>query len=77
MRWFTMDAPAGWPHAIGRSMTIAVVGFVVLQAKEYFDAGMLDTPATAVDAALIAGGVFILNAVLIGGKAGNRTVSSR
>jgi hypothetical protein len=40
-----------------------VVAFVVLQAKEYYDAGAFDTPATAVDAGLIAGGIFLLNAV--------------
>jgi hypothetical protein len=42
----------------------AVVAFVVLQAKELFDAGRLDTPATAVDAGLIAAGVFLLNAII-------------
>jgi hypothetical protein len=43
---------------------VAVVGFVVLQAKEYFDAGTFDTPATAVDALLIAGATFLVDAVL-------------
>jgi len=40
-----------------------VVAFVVLQLKEYFDAGRFDTPATAVDATLVAVGVFLLSAV--------------
>jgi hypothetical protein len=47
-----------------RAVTVAVVGFVVLQAKEWFDAGSFDTPATAVDALLIAGATFLVDAVL-------------
>ena len=59
-----IDVPAGWPHVLSRTATTAVVAFVVLQVKEWFDAGAFDTPATAVDAALIAAGVFLFNAVL-------------
>lgn len=59
-----IDAPAGWGQVVFRAATTAVIAFVVLQAKELFDAGRLDTPATAVDAALIAGGVLLVNAAL-------------
>ena len=54
----------GWMDLLITSVKVAVVGFVVLQTKEWFDAGMLDTPATAMDAGLIAAGVFVLNAVI-------------
>jgi len=54
----------GWIEVFTNTGLTAIVAFVVLQAKELFDAGRLDTPATAVDAGLIAGGVFILNAIL-------------
>jgi hypothetical protein len=37
---------------------------VVLQAKEYFDAGRFDTAGTGADALLIGGGVLLVNAVL-------------
>ena len=57
------DVPSGWGAVATRAATTAVVAFVVLQAKEMFDAGRFDTPATAVDAVLIAAGVFLLNAV--------------
>jgi hypothetical protein len=57
-------APSGWGTLLMRALKIAVVGFVVLQAKEYVDAGMFDTPATAVDAVLIAAGVLIVDAIL-------------
>ena len=57
------DVPAGWGAVATRSATTGVVAFVVLQAKEMFDAGRFDTPATAVDAVLIAAGVFLLNAI--------------
>ena len=64
MKWFSIDVPAGWSAAFVRSINAAVVAFVVLQAKEWFDAGRFDTPATAVDAILVAGGIFALSAVL-------------
>jgi hypothetical protein len=55
---------AGWAPLLSRAAKVAVVGFIVLQAKEYFDAGTFDTPATAVDALLIAGATFLVDAVL-------------
>jgi hypothetical protein len=58
------DVPNGWGDLLFRAVTTAVVAFVVLQAKEYVDAGMFDTPATAVDAGLIAAGILVLNAIL-------------
>ena len=63
-KWFRIDAPAGWAGVLVRTVNAAVVAFVVLQAKEWFDAGRFDTPATAVDAALIAGGIFVVGAIL-------------
>jgi hypothetical protein len=57
------DVPAGWGAVGTRAATTAVVAFVVLQAKEMFDAGRFDTTATAVDAALVAAGVFLWNAI--------------
>ncbi|MDZ7309809.1 MAG: hypothetical protein ONB45_00865 [candidate division KSB1 bacterium] len=59
-----LDVPNGWVDLLIRTVITAVVAFVVLQAKEFVDAGMFDTPATAVDAALIAGGIFVVNAIL-------------
>jgi hypothetical protein len=58
------DASTGWMGLLITSVKVAVVGFVVLQAKEWFDAGIFDTPATAMDAGLIAAGFFVLNAVV-------------
>ncbi len=63
MKWLNMDIPAGWPELVVRTVKVAVVAFIVLQVKEWFDAGMFDTEATAVDSVLIAGGTFVLNAV--------------
>lgn len=62
--WLGLDTPAEWTPLFLRAGKIAVVGFVVLQAKEWFDAGAFDTPATAVDAVLIAGGTLLLEAIL-------------
>lgn len=58
------DVSKGWMGLLTTSAKVAVVGFVVLQAKEYVDAGTFDTPATALDAGLIAAGVFVLNAII-------------
>ena len=61
--WFSIDAPAGWADVFIRTLKAAVVAFVVLQLKEWFDVGAFDTPATALDAALIAAVTFALNAI--------------
>ena len=60
--WFAIDAPAGWMGALSRSINIAVVAFIVLQAKEYYDAHAFDTAANSVDSLLVATGNFILSA---------------
>jgi hypothetical protein len=57
-------ASSGWRDLLMGAVKVAVVGFVVLQAKELVDAGMLDTRATAVDAALVAAGVLVLDTIL-------------
>jgi hypothetical protein len=62
-QWLNADAPATWAGVGARVVTTGVVAFIVLQLKEYFDARMFDTPATAVDATLVAAGVFLLSAV--------------
>lgn len=54
----------GWTDLLITSVIVAVVGFVVLQTKEWFDAGTFDTPATATDAGLIAAGVFVVNVII-------------
>ena len=64
MNWLSIDVPAGWADLFVRTVKVAVVAFVVLQSKEWFDAGTFDTPATALDAALVAGGTFVVNAVI-------------
>lgn len=64
MKWFSVDAPTGWTGVTVRAVNVAVVAFVVLQAKEFYDAGMFDTPATVVDGVLIGAGTFLLYAIL-------------
>ena len=52
-----------WNEVLAPAATVAVVAFVVLQLKEYFDAGLLDTPGTSMDALLIAGGMLVFSVV--------------
>jgi hypothetical protein len=68
MKWLGADAPAGWTGVAVRAVHVAIVAFIVLQAKELYDAGRLDTPATSVDAGLIGAGTFLLYAILKWGK---------
>jgi hypothetical protein len=67
--------PTGWADVVVSSVKVAVVAFVILQLKEWFDAGAFDTTATAIDAALIAGGVFVVNALLLWVKSSDRQAS--
>lgn len=67
-QWINIDAPAGWADVFIRTIKAAVVAFVILQLKEWFDAGAFDTPATAIDAGLIAGATLALNAILMWAK---------
>ena len=62
-KWFSADIPTGWGVILLRSIEVAVVAFLVMQAKEWFDARTFDVPGTAADAGLIAAGVFVLNAI--------------
>ena len=62
--WFSIAVPTGWDDVFVRAIKAAVVAFTVLQTKEWFDAGRFDTPGTAADAAMIAGGTVVLNAIL-------------
>jgi hypothetical protein len=50
-----------WLDVLLRTATVGVVAFLMLQVKELFDAGRLDTPGTLVDALLVAGGMLVLN----------------
>jgi len=62
--WFKIVTPTGWADIIVRVVEVAIVAFVVLQVKECVDAGTFDTVGTATDAALIAGGILLLNVIL-------------
>jgi hypothetical protein len=64
MNWLSLDVHAGWADLFVRTVKVLVVSFVVLQAKELFDAGKLDTPATGLDAVMIAVALLVLNAII-------------
>jgi len=52
-----------WLEVLISTLTVAVVAFVVLQIKEWVDAGRLDTRGTMVDALLVAVGMLLLHVV--------------
>ena len=60
---FSQDVPYSTGQLILRFCKIVVVAFIVMQIKEYVDAGVLDIPGVLVDFALVAAGVLILDLV--------------
>ncbi|MGE5801768.1 MAG: hypothetical protein ACM358_05890, partial [Gemmatimonadota bacterium] len=60
MKW---DAPASWTAVTTRAVIVAVTAFVVMQAKEFIDAGAFDMTGVGMDAILIGAGVFLVNAI--------------
>lgn len=59
-----IDVPASWGAVVSRAVTVVIVAFVMLQLKEFMDAGMFDTPGTGADALLIGVGLLVANAIL-------------
>lgn len=57
-------APVSWSTVLGRAGLVGAVAFAVLQGKEWVDAGRFDTPGTAADGLLVAGGTFLVYAML-------------
>ena len=64
-KWLNLALPAGWEDVLVRTVKVAVVAFVVMHAKEWFDAGRFDTPDIVIDSAWMAGGSLVLNAILM------------
>ncbi|HSD31932.1 MAG TPA: hypothetical protein VLB49_08490 [Gemmatimonadales bacterium] len=63
-QWLAVDAPAGWPGVIARTVTMTVVGFVVFQVKEWSETGAFDTPDAFVGAGWLAAATFVASALL-------------
>ena len=63
--WISLAIPDGWAQVVIRTVEVALVAFVVLQLKEWLDAGSFDTAGTAADAVLIAAGILVVEAILI------------
>ena len=67
-RW--IGIPSSWNDVVVRALKVAVTGFVVLVLKEYMETREWDIPVCAIDASWVAGGTFLLNALLllVGGR---------
>lgn len=57
--------PAGWSDVIIRTLKVEVVAFGALVLKEWLDTHEWDIAACAIDGSWVAGGVFVLNALLL------------
>ena len=53
-----------WGKVVADAVTVGVVAFLVMQIKEWFDAGRFDTPGTAADGVMIGVGMFVVSAIL-------------
>jgi len=62
--WSGLVFPVGWTDVIVRTVKVFLVAFVMLHLKEFLDSGSFDTPDIAIDAAMIAAGTLVLNAIL-------------
>jgi hypothetical protein len=62
--WLRIGLPSGWAEVTVRTLMAAVAAFAALMIKERMDAPEWDSPACAVDAAWVAGGTLVLNAIL-------------
>lgn len=62
---FSQDVPLSFGQLILRFFKIAVIAFIVMQIKEYVDAGVFDIPGVLMDSALIAAGVLLVDLVLM------------
>ena len=61
-RW--IGIPSGWNDIVVRTLKVFVIGFLVLVLKEYMETHEWDVPVCAIDAAWVAGGVFVVNTML-------------
>jgi hypothetical protein len=55
----------GWVDVVVCIVKVVVIVFVVLQLKEWMEIHELDILACAVDATCVAGGIFLVNAILV------------
>ena len=60
----SLAVPDGWIDVLVRTLTTAIVAFVVLNLKEWVETREWDLAACALDAACVAGGMFIFYAIL-------------
>jgi len=58
------ESATTWRTLLGRAGLAGIISFVVLQSKEFVDAGRLDTTGTGADALLIAAGTLVVYGVL-------------
>jgi len=72
-RWIGL--PSSWGDVMVRTLKVLVTGFVILVLKEYSETHEWDIPVCAIDASWVAGGIFLLNALLLlsGGRRANTT----
>lgn len=57
----SMRSGFDWFEVLISTLTVGVVAFVMLQLKEWVDAGRFDTYGTMVDSLLVAAGMLVLN----------------
>ena len=63
-QWLAVDAPAGWPGILTRTVTMTLVGFIVFQTKEWSETGGFDTPDALVGAGWLAAATLVAATLL-------------
>ena len=61
----SLGIPSGWDDVIVRTLQTLLVAFIVLVFKEWLETKEFDLPACSIDSAWVAGGAFVLYAILL------------
>ena len=72
----SLAVPDGWTDVLVRTLTTAIVAFVVLNLKEWVETAEWDLLACAIDAACVAGGIFIFYTILMTASRGARRTNN-
>lgn len=64
-KWLGVRVPGGWDDVAVSALKTVVMGFIALLAWDWFESGDWDPMGVASNAAAVAVGLFVLDAILM------------
>lgn len=64
-KWLGVRVPGGWDDVAVSALKTVVIGFIALLAWDWFESGDWDPRGVASNAAAVAVGLFVLDAILM------------